>query len=88
MHDRIISPTGEVCAIKTCLTPPHFIEMHVPSQKLSGHVFVYVVIKKAIILNFRHNIFNIHDTEKLSCHMLKRADGLDHHPNMRQYTSK
>jgi hypothetical protein len=40
MHDRIISPTGEVCAHKTCLTPPHFIEMHVPSKKVSGHVFV------------------------------------------------
>jgi len=33
LHDRIISIRGEALAHTTNLTPPHFIEMPVPSQE-------------------------------------------------------
>jgi hypothetical protein len=76
------SPVGEI--IRSCMSFPHVSKI----PTLACNRANSVIIKKAIILNLRHNIFNIHDTEKLSCHMLKRAEGLDHHPNIRQYTSK
>ena len=45
-----------------------------------------VNIKYAIILNIKHVIFNLHDTEVVICiilFLLKRVDGLNHYLNIR-----
>jgi len=42
LHDRIISPRGDVCLHKTSLTPMLFIEVPVLNQE-SERSYIYVV---------------------------------------------
>ena len=41
-YDRVMSPRGQVWVHKTSLTPPHFIELPVPSQE-SERSCIYVL---------------------------------------------
>lgn len=41
LHDLLISSQREICAHETSLTPPRYIEVHVPSQK-SERTCIYV----------------------------------------------
>ena len=56
LHDCIISLRGEVSAHKRSLTLPLFIEVLVPSQKVSGHVFVCWTYQFYLFLRFGYLI--------------------------------
>ena len=47
-HDRIISLRGEDWAHKTSVTPPLFIVVSVPGQKMSGYVFISLSVEVLI----------------------------------------
>jgi hypothetical protein len=45
-----------------------------------------VIVKNAIFLSVIHDMFNVHDTHVVILVLLKTVDGLNHYPNIRQYT--
>jgi hypothetical protein len=51
LHGRIIAPRGEVWEHKACITPPHFIEVTIPSHEnewsciyVSGYCQIYIAL--------------------------------------------
>jgi len=51
LHDRIIALSREVCAHKTSLTPPLFIDVPVLSQECEGSCMLGVSILSVSMIN-------------------------------------
>jgi len=68
----------------SCKCFPHSTKTQTPSHNWMNSAS----IKNALILNFMHNIFNLRFRVVicLILVLLKRADDLNHHLNIRQYT--
>ena len=57
LHGRIISLRWEVWDHITSLTPPLFIEVHIPSQKVRDHVLVASIL--SILLRFFFSVLDL-----------------------------